>query len=733
MVSKLVVIGNGPSLKGFDFKKLQNVDTLGMNAAYRYWDQIDWYPTIYVCMDDKVTQTHHKNIKRLVDSGIIKKFFLTRFMLDFYPELKNDSRIYFLEQFNENYKSLAKKYELNTIENKFFKSAYPAKITTGSSAVRFGCFLGYKEISIIGVDLEYKEIQEGIKNEAGIGLKVTKKIENNPNYFFDGYQDVGDSFNIPNPSYLGDLHFDVFSILAKDSRTFFWPVSIFNANKKSKLHQEKVFPYVNLNNFLTHDQNEKMSSTTAGKKCISDLKILVIDPTHIGHQSATGQIKSLFFAEIGDANIAQICVTFDDSSISGAVGLSNIKNNTFRRFVNTSEIMNFVQSFSPDVIYCRPINSLKLFDTTIEIKEKFKLPLLTHFMDDWVLRYQSETNSALEQWENRILKLVGYSDIKIAISKKMADSYQFRYGGVWHVIANGINPSDFSHLPTASSSNKKFVIRYMGGAADDMNFQSLVDFAQAIDSDERLKNQVNFEIYTMPWYLGKLSTHLGTLSSCSVQTLVDESKYHELINTSNCLLIAYNFDPKTEKYVSLSMANKMPECLASGVPVIAYGPSSIATIGYLENYGLASIINTKSSLAIKSKINDVLADLPHVKTMASRARHFAFNFLNAKNMIGRFDNLLLHVIPENSLEEHFSGYAYETLNIEKLITNEEISLNFANECFNRGLYLKALIIYYRLLSTLHFMENGLHLNIHLCLRRLGFKNLDSSAIKSRFF
>jgi hypothetical protein len=732
-MSKLVVIGNGPSLKGFEFDKLNHVDTLGMNAAYRYWDQINWYPTYYVCMDDKVTQTHHKNIKRLIDSGRIKKFFLTRFMLDFYPELKFDSRIYFLEQFNEKYSSLAKKYELNTIESKFFKSSAPAKITTGSNAVRFGCFLGYKEIAIIGVDLEYKEIKDGITNESGIELKVTKKIDNNPNYFFDGYQDVGDSFNVPNPSHLGDLHFDVFTILAKDRLFYFWPVTIYNANEKSKLFQEKVFPHITIDNFIYSNSSKKENCSSKIQKNISDLKILVIDPTYIGHQSATGQIKSLFFSNITKTNIAQICVKFDDSSISGAIGYDSIKNNRFNEFQTIKEVTEFVREFSPDIIYCRPIGSTKLFDAVFAIKKTFNIPLITHFMDDWVLRYQQEKKSEFKSWEYKILELVRLSDIKVAISKKMAESYTFRYGGTWHVLANGINHQNFHAPSKLSRDDKKFVIRYMGGAADDMNYQSLVDIAYAIESDKELKSKIAFEIYTMPWYLDKLQKNIGNFSSCTIQKLVAEDKYHDLINTSDALLIAYNFDSNTEKYVSLSMANKMPECLASGVPVIAFGPSDIATINFLESYGLASIINKRTSSLIKSKLNDILRGDPAIGTMAARAHNFSINFLNANDVTENINNLLLSAINEKHDADEFHGYTSDIINLEQYIINEEINLSFANECFNNGLYLKALMIYFKLLQNMDFMKSSLELNIHLCLRRLSFKNLDPSIIKSRFF
>ena len=56
--NQVVVLGNGPSLKGFNFLCLSNVDSIGMNAAYRHWERINWYPTHYVCLDDQLIETH---------------------------------------------------------------------------------------------------------------------------------------------------------------------------------------------------------------------------------------------------------------------------------------------------------------------------------------------------------------------------------------------------------------------------------------------------------------------------------------------------------------------------------------------------------------------------------------------------------------------------------------------------------------------------------------------------
>ena len=92
-MNTIIVIGNGPSLRGFDFTTLRHVDTLGMNAAYRYWDRIDWYPTWYCCLDDQLIITHHEEIKRLVLRGQVKGAFVHGSFFNLHPECATNSAL----------------------------------------------------------------------------------------------------------------------------------------------------------------------------------------------------------------------------------------------------------------------------------------------------------------------------------------------------------------------------------------------------------------------------------------------------------------------------------------------------------------------------------------------------------------------------------------------------------------------------------------------------------------
>jgi hypothetical protein len=155
----IFVAGNGPSLKELDFGLLRGMDWLGMNAAYRYWDRVGVYPTLYCCLDKVLIRSHAREILRLHAQGQVERFFLVRDILEEIPDFPQDDRVFFLEDMAA---SEAPGAEI-------FHTAFGDKKTTGSWAVRFAIFQGYLDIILGGIDCSYVDV---IREAAasGVGL-----------------------------------------------------------------------------------------------------------------------------------------------------------------------------------------------------------------------------------------------------------------------------------------------------------------------------------------------------------------------------------------------------------------------------------------------------------------------------------------------------------------------------------------------------------------------------------
>jgi len=255
--NKVFILGNGPSLRGFDFNILSSFYTLGMNAAYRYWDQISWYPSFYACLDHIILKSHHKEIKRLIDRSEeygIEGFFLRSEIFDFYPELTGNNKIEVLEHLQDNKIFL-------------FDSVH---VTTGSFSVRYAIYRGFSELIILGVDENYVKIDLETEKKEDITLEIKSTPTTNPNYFIDDYQQVGDLYQEANHNkkYFcncrhcngiyrtgATLHLDVWDHVINDIQDDeiqkkYAPIKIINCNPNSGV---KVFPFGTLEDFLIND------------------------------------------------------------------------------------------------------------------------------------------------------------------------------------------------------------------------------------------------------------------------------------------------------------------------------------------------------------------------------------------------------------------------------------------------------------------------------------------------
>lgn len=248
---KLLVLGNGPSLRGVDFARFHGVATLGMNAAYRYWDRIGWRPTHYACLDDALIDTHHEAIAALMRENRIETAFLSGRYLDHHPDAAQDPRFAFLDSFVPYWhEQRGAAHGLALIASACFETSDPSKLTTGAYAVRYGAHLGYDEIGLIGVDLKYAPLQEAAPVE-GLRLTMTSTPASNPNYFFDDYQRSGDVFHVANPTeHDGDLHAQSFRVLRSDFLRAGLPVRLWNTAPQSLLATTGVLPHRPLARFL---------------------------------------------------------------------------------------------------------------------------------------------------------------------------------------------------------------------------------------------------------------------------------------------------------------------------------------------------------------------------------------------------------------------------------------------------------------------------------------------------
>jgi hypothetical protein len=244
LISSVIVLGNGPSLRGVDLWSLAEFPTIGMNAAYRYWRKLDWFPTYYCCLDEVVVESHVDSISRLIEDGRIQKFFLSGRFLQLRPQYLHDTRIVDLDRVSQEwFIQRGEQLGKSRIHHAAFYSCFPGLITTGAWAVRWATMLGYSHIYLMGIDGQYTERLPETQDLGSYRLRMTATPERNPNYFFDDYQEAGDEFHLPNPlSGHPRMHIEAFAAIKHDFAQQGITCNIYCGQQQSGIAQTFLFP-----------------------------------------------------------------------------------------------------------------------------------------------------------------------------------------------------------------------------------------------------------------------------------------------------------------------------------------------------------------------------------------------------------------------------------------------------------------------------------------------------------
>jgi len=242
-MSSVVVLGNGPSLRGVELRSFADFPTIGMNAAYRHWRELGWFPTYYCCLDEVFVESHADAISDLIEDGRIERFFLSGRFFELRPQFVHDSRVLDLDQVSpEWFRQRGEQLDKLRIHHAAFNSCFPW-ITTGAWAVRWAVMLGYRHIYLAGIDGKYIERLPETEDLGSYRLRMATTPERNPNCFFDDYQQADDEFQLPNP--LSDhpqVHMEAFAAIRHDFAQQGISCSVYCAQPHSGIASTFLFP-----------------------------------------------------------------------------------------------------------------------------------------------------------------------------------------------------------------------------------------------------------------------------------------------------------------------------------------------------------------------------------------------------------------------------------------------------------------------------------------------------------
>jgi len=362
-------------------------------------------------------------------------------------------------------------------------------------------------------------------------------------------------------------------------------------------------------------------------------RILVFDRTALGDGSATGEINANLFAGWAVESYLQVYhISISKLGVSGT-GKSSGE-------VSLDDIKIMIDDFAPDLIIYRPVpDTPELHEIAMSTIRLMNVPLVTWIMDDWPASLEIHNPSEAKMLVADFRWLLQYSTVRLSICDAMSVAMKNRYGVVFSAIANGVDPARWS--PPAIRKSSPVRLRYAGSLAENMTLGTLLLIAGSVEKLAQSGTEIIFEIKSHPWWHGLAAKHFEQFSHTSIVTSVlPPDEYVEWLSTADALIIAYNFDPASRTYVKYSMANKLPECLASGVPLLAVGPKDIATMQYLDEIDCGIRVQEKDSDLVQVAIKTLVDSPPCRFDLAKRGQEIAFKRHNIHEIRDRFTKLI---------------------------------------------------------------------------------------------
>ena len=251
----------------------------------------------------------------------------------------------------------------------------------------------------------------------------------------------------------------------------------------------------------------------------------------------------------------------------------------------TESLNSWLTDFSPEIIFFCAGDSGFAYDITNHIRQMFDAKLVVYITDDYVLPRDTMSPA---WWVRRnylfdkMKETVQQSDLFVTISQEMKEAYKQLFG-VDSIVAMNMTESMRSG-PNASSSEGTITLIYAGGLHFN-RYKTLSLLANSIArynlEDENRK--AFLKIFSGSEVNRNIKRRLNVPGASQFCGFLDAQELKNELNRCDIPVHVESFDSKSIESTRLSISTKIPEYLSLGKPVLAIGPSEVASIRYIKD------------------------------------------------------------------------------------------------------------------------------------------------------
>lgn len=285
--------------------------------------------------------------------------------------------------------------------------------------------------------------------------------------------------------------------------------------------------------------------------------------------------------------------------------------------------LKVLQDFKPDVIYSM-LGSIRMVRLVSTLARELNIPVVPHFMDDWISTYSVPGRSVgtlihVRCLQRAVKNLFDSIPVAMSIGELMSQEYMRRYSREFFDFMNPVEVRDY-FPPRLKVQKPGSIVRfvYVGGLHLG-RFECLADIALVI---QKLKTEglpVEFCVYA-PVHDALAARQLESIGSAVIfKGSVRPEEVSCVLDECDVAVHVESFSDSCAEYTRLSVSTKIPQYFAAGIPVLAYGPSSLASCQYVRATRAGVLVDKRGEGSLEAGICALVIESDSRSDMGMRA------------------------------------------------------------------------------------------------------------------
>ncbi len=275
-----------------------------------------------------------------------------------------------------------------------------------------------------------------------------------------------------------------------------------------------------------------------------------------------------------------------------------------------SDALARIWRFQPDVIYSM-LGSMRMVGLVATLARRLDLPVVPHFMDDWLATFAVPSRSLGTPLHVRSLnaaveRLFDRVPVAMAIGDMMGEEYSSRFSRTFFSFMNPVDVDPAFPRGATAKADDFVTLVYVGGLHLG-RAQVLADIAEAVRDVATGDCRVALDIYA-PASDAPAARWIETIApTVRYRGSIPPDQVRIVLDQSDVAIHVEAFDEECAAYTRLSVSTKIPQYLAAGIPVLAYGPRTLASCCYVHDTGSGVHVGTRDGTDLRDAVRALAA------------------------------------------------------------------------------------------------------------------------------